>query len=108
MIRCEPAKGGKVKVTFVLPATEPGGKVSVVGDFNDWEDGATTLRKRGDTRSASVTLAGGRRYAFRYRTAAGEWFNDDGAHGYEQGDFGADNSIIDLIDGSAIDLSGAG
>ncbi len=96
MIRCESAKSGKVKVTFVLPATEPAAKVSVLGDFNEWKEGATTLRKRGDSRSASVTLEGGRRYAFRYRTADGEWFNDDAADAYEQGDFGVENSIIDL------------
>ena len=98
MIRCEPTKGDKVKVTFVLPADAPAGKVSVVGDFNGWDESATTLRKRGETRSANVTLDAGRRYAFRYRTADGEWFNDEAAHSYERNDFGGDNGIIDLTD----------
>ncbi|HEX7165761.1 MAG TPA: isoamylase early set domain-containing protein [Acidimicrobiales bacterium] len=100
MIRCEPAKGDKVKVTFTIPADEPAGKVAVAGDFNGWDPSATTLRKRGDVRSATVTLEVGRRYAFRYCTPDGEWFNDDGAHSYEANEYGDDNAIIDLTDGA--------
>lgn len=100
MIRCEPVKGeaDKVKVTFTLPADLPEGKVAVAGDFNDWDDAGTTLRKRGEKRSASVTLEAGRRYAFRYRAADGSWFNDEAADAYERNEFGDDNSIIDLTD----------
>ena len=98
MIRCEPVKGGdKVKVTFSLPADQPDGKVAVAGDFNDWDPTATTLRKRGDKRSVSVTLDAGRKYAFRY-CVDGVWFNDESAHAYEPNDFGDDNAIIDLTD----------
>lgn len=101
MIRCEPAKGeaDKVKVTFVVPA-DAADKVAVAGDFNGWDPSATTLRKRGDVRSASVTLDAGRRYAFRYCTPDGHWFNDEQAHGYERNEYGEDNSIIDLTDGT--------
>lgn len=98
MIRCEPVKGDKVKVTFTLPADEPSGTVAVAGDFNDWDTSSTTLRKRGDKRSASLTLEPGRRYAFRYRAADGSWFNDEAAHGYERNDYGDENAIIDLTD----------
>jgi len=101
MIRLEPARGDKVKVTFQLPADQPEGKVTVVGDFNDWDPNSTALRKRGDSRSVSMTLDPGRRYAFRYRTATGEWFNDESAHAYERNEFGDDNAIIDLTDGAA-------
>ena len=103
MIRCESTKGDKVKVTFTLPADQPDGKVAVAGDFNDWDPSATTLRKRGEKRTATVTLEPGRKYAFRYRTADGRWFNDDGAHAYERNEYGEDNAIIDLTDG-VIDL----
>lgn len=96
MIRCDTAKsGGKVKVTFVLP-TEIGGPASVVGDFNDWDPSATRLRKRGDTLTASTTVEAGRRYAFRYLLKDGRWLNDDAAHAYEPGQFGEENSILDL------------
>ncbi len=98
MIRCEPAKGDKdkVKVTFSLPAEEPAGKVAVVGDFNGWDPSSTVLRKRGETRTASVTLDQGRRYSFRYCTSDGRWFNDEAAHAYERNEFGDDNAVIDL------------
>lgn len=97
MIRRAPVKGGEhVKVTFVLPV-DGNGKVAVAGDFNDWDPSATVLRKRGESRSASVTLGAGHRYAFRYvDVAAGRWFNDEAADGYERNEFGEENSILDL------------
>jgi len=98
MIRCETVKGGKVKVTFSLPVGGPEGKVAVAGDFNGWDPSDTTFRKRGDERVASVTLEPGRRYAFRYRSADGSWFNDESAHAYEANEFGDDNAIIDLTE----------
>lgn len=101
MIRCEPAKGDKVKVTFSLPAEDPAGKVTVAGDFNDWDPSSTPLRKRGEVRTASVMLDPGTRYSFRYRTADGEWFNDEAAHAYERNEFGGDNAVIDLTDAAS-------
>lgn len=97
MIRREPLNGGEqVKVTFVVPANGSG-KVAVAGDFNGWDPTVTVLRKRGDNRSASITLGTGQRYAFRYfDVAAGRWFNDEAADAYERNEFGEDNSILDL------------
>lgn len=99
MIRREPVKGGEqVKITFVLPVNGSGnGKVAVAGEFNGWDPSATVLRRRGDNRSASVTLGAGQRYAFRYvDVATDRWFNDDEADGYERNEFGDENSILDL------------
>lgn len=101
MIKRAPLNGGsKVKVTFVLPVNGDGTtKVAVAGEFNDWDPAATVLRKRGESRSASVTLDPGSRYAFRYvDTASDHWFNDDAADAYERNEFGGENSIIDLTD----------
>lgn len=100
MIKRAPLNGGnKVKITFVLPA-ESSTKVAVAGEFNGWDPAATVLRKRGESRSASVTLDAGSRYAFRYVEATeGHWFNDDAADGYERNEFGSENSIIDLTNG---------
>jgi len=99
VIRREALKGGaQVKVTFVLPVDgAANGKVAVAGSFNGWDPAATVLRKRGATRSASVTLEAGERHAFRYvDLAAGRWFNDDTADGYERNEYGEENSILDL------------
>ena len=100
MINCERKRDGKVKVTFRVPGDVSAGKISVVGDFNDWAPGANPLRRSGDARTGSVTLDGGRRYAFRYLGEGGEWFNDQDAHGYEHNEYGETNGVIDLTDGN--------
>jgi 1,4-alpha-glucan branching enzyme len=69
-----------VRVTFVLPAEEPAGPVSVVGDFNDWNPYAHPLRKRTNgTRSAVVKVPAGSKLHFRYLAEGGRWFDDDTA-----------------------------
>ena len=93
-------KTGETKVTFVLPADhEHAGKVSVVGDFNNWDPAALVLKKRSNnTYSASVNLPTGEKFSFRYRTEGEVWFNDEAADQYELGDAGEDNCIIsDLV-----------
>lgn len=97
IIREATRKGDKVKVTFVLPNDSPG-DVFVAGEFNAWNPGATLLRRRGDVRSASLTLTAGRRYAFRYY-GDGRWFNEEKADDYEPNDSGETNGIVDLTDG---------
>ena len=106
MILREPTRrGDQVKVTFVLTDDEiaaaswAGGDedadVFVAGDFNSWNPGATLLRRRKQTRRASLTLAAGRRYAFRYYRQ-GHWFNDQDADGYERTEYGEKNCVLDL------------
>ena len=70
-------KGDKVHLTFVLPADEPQGRVSVVGDFNEWTPGMHTLVKRSNgTRSVKVAVPPGASYEFRYLGERGLWFDD--------------------------------
>jgi 1,4-alpha-glucan branching enzyme len=76
----KPTRSGEVRVTFALPATEPAGAVSVVGDFNDWDPYAHPLRKRGNgSRSAVVTIPAGATLHFRYLAEGGIWFDDETA-----------------------------
>ncbi len=76
----KPTSSGTVRVTFVLPATEPAGAVSVVGDFNDWNPYAHPLRRRANgIRSAVVTAPAGATLRFRYLAEGGVWFDDDTA-----------------------------
>jgi 1,4-alpha-glucan branching enzyme len=97
MIQCEPAKGdGQVKVIFALPVDGTDERVSVVGDFNDWDPVATPLARRRAMLRASVVLEAGRRYAFRYLADGGRWFNDDEADDYQANDFGGSDSVLDL------------
>jgi 1,4-alpha-glucan branching enzyme len=70
-------KSGKVHLTFVLPADQPAGRVSVVGDLNEWTPGVHTLVKRSNgTRSVKVAVPPGASYEFRYLGEGGLWFND--------------------------------
>ena len=96
MIKQTPVKGSKkVKVNFVLPKESAAGKVSVVGDFNDWDPFAHPLRPRSNgTRSVAVTLPRERRFAFRYLDESGRWHDDAAAHGYEENGVGGVNSVL--------------
>jgi 1,4-alpha-glucan branching enzyme len=76
----KPTRGGTVRVTFTLPAREPAGAVSVVGNFNGWDPFAHPLRKRSNGgRSAAVTVPAGATLHFRYLAEGGHWFDDDTA-----------------------------
>lgn len=76
--KSKPDDGGIVRVTFVLPADEPAGAVSVVGDFNDWNPFANPLRRRANgTRTAVVRLQVGSNCHFRYLADGGLWFDDE-------------------------------
>jgi 1,4-alpha-glucan branching enzyme len=96
MLKREMVKNSnQVKVTFIVPNDPNQGRVSVVGDFNNWDPAATPLVKRANnTRSASVSLPPNRRYAFRYYTADGSWFNEEAADAYEPNEHGSENCII--------------
>jgi 1,4-alpha-glucan branching enzyme len=80
-----PGRDGTVRVTFALPIDEPGGPVSVVGNFNDWNPYIHPMRKRANqTRSAAVTVRAGSTLHFRYLAEGGVWFDDetvDAQHG---------------------------
>ncbi|MCX4546410.1 isoamylase early set domain-containing protein [Streptomyces sp. NBC_01565] len=75
---------GHTQVTFVLPADDPDGAVSVVGDFNHWNPAAHPLEPQGDgTRAASVSLPAHGSHAFRYLAAGDYWFNDEQADAHD-------------------------
>ena len=96
MIKQSPVKGkDQVKVSFILPSDAVTGKVSVVGDFNDWDPFAHPLRPRSNgTRSVAVTLPAQRRFAFRYLDEAGRWLDDDTAQDFEPNGVGGVNSVV--------------
>jgi len=74
----KPGRNGTVRVTFALPADQPSGAVSVVGDFNGWDPFAHPLRRRANgTRSAAVTVPVGTMLRFRYLAEGGIWFDDE-------------------------------
>jgi 1,4-alpha-glucan branching enzyme len=79
MLRRTKLFGRKTRVTFALPADQPPGTVSVVGDFNGWQPGRHALVPRRDgTRTISVILPPGV-HRFRYLATGDLWFDDDTA-----------------------------
>lgn len=93
-------KSGSIcRVTFRLPAqAAPGAKtVTIVGDFNGWNERSTPMRKlkSGDF-TLTIPLKAGRSYAFRYLIDGTRWENDWMADGYETNPHGTDNSVVVL------------
>ncbi len=76
----------QVKISFALPEDHPqAADAYVAGSFNDWDPTADPLiRRNNQTYSAVVTLDKGERYAYRYVSGDGEWFNVGDADAYEE------------------------
>lgn len=84
-----------MKVTFSLPQDDPPGAVSVLGDFNDWDELSHPMKKRSNgTRSVVVEMEAGRDYHFKYLGEDGTWFNEDDADLYEANEYGEVNSVL--------------
>jgi 1,4-alpha-glucan branching enzyme len=81
------AVADEVHLTFVLSHEHHDGKVSVVGDFNDWTPGMHTLMRRSNgTKSVRVTVPAGAAYRFRYLGEGGRWFDEADADAREHED----------------------
>lgn len=96
MISKQYAKNNKTaKVTFELPADSAVAKGALLGDFNNWDNTATPLKRRKDgTLYATVSLEAGREYRFRYLTDEGAWINDPAADAYADNPFGSTDSVV--------------
>ncbi len=89
--------GSKCKVTFTLPgeAASDAGKVTIVGDFNNWNAAESPMKKinNGDF-EITLNLACGREYRFRYLIDGNRWENDWRADKYVPNNFGAEDSVV--------------
>jgi len=85
------------KVTFRLPCNGAleAEMVTVVGEFNNWDEQATPMKrqKNGDF-TVTVELETGREYRFRYYLDGKKWENDWCADRYEQNPFGGHDSVV--------------
>jgi 1,4-alpha-glucan branching enzyme len=89
-------KSGRIcRVTFELPADVKAKRVSVCGEFNDWNPKAHPLKSRKDGRfSTTISLEAGREYRFRYLLDGTKWENDWEADKYAPNEFGTEDSIV--------------
>jgi 1,4-alpha-glucan branching enzyme len=83
------------KVTFYLPAAVKAETVHLVGDFNNWDEHSTPMKKLKDDRfTVMLELESGKEYQFRYLVDQSEWHNDWEADKYVPNPFSGDNSVV--------------
>lgn len=86
---------GYVPVTFEMPASLWAEKVSLVGDFNNWDPHTLPFqRMRNGVWRITLDLPARRRYEFRY-LIDGRWCTDYHADGCTENSFQSLNSLID-------------
>ncbi len=85
----------KCKVEFVLPEglSANAQQAFVVGDFNDWDESATPMEKKGKVYKVTVDLALDSEYQFRY-LVDDAWHNEWEADDYVPNPFSGDNSVV--------------
>jgi 1,4-alpha-glucan branching enzyme len=89
----------KCKVTFSLDKNDvkSAKHVCVAGDFNNWDVESTPMKKVKDGEySASVELANGNEYQFKYVLDGKEWINEPEADKFVPNAFQSKNSVVIL------------
>ncbi len=88
--------GKSVRVTFELPSAIWAERVTLVGDFNNWDTTRDEMRQSRSDGNWRITLelAAGREYQFRYLVNGRDWHNDWHADKYASNEFGTDNSVV--------------
>jgi len=70
----------QARITFILPADEPAGAVSVVGSFNDWTPGEHELAPDGNgQRSVTISVPYNAAIHFRYLASNDVWIDEPDA-----------------------------
>lgn len=82
------------KVTFSVPAEWAEKNVKLVGDFNNWDKEADSLKKKKDKWEVTMRLKPENTYRFKYLIDGEEWVNDDAADSYVANDFGTEDSVV--------------
>jgi 1,4-alpha-glucan branching enzyme len=97
MIKGPGARPGSAVVTFELPASVTAVTANVCGEFNGWSPTALPLSRGADGGwQATIELATGRIWRFRYLLDGEHWENDWAPDGYLPNDFGGHDSVVDL------------
>ena len=87
--------GQSCRVTFELPAEVDARKVSLCGEFNNWNPEKHQLKRRKDgSYSITISLEPGNSYRYRYLINDNRWENDWAADSYTSNEFGTEDSVI--------------
>jgi 1,4-alpha-glucan branching enzyme len=92
----ELADGENVRVTFEMPSGVWAERVTLVGDFNDWNTSEHEMHQARSDGNWRITLIlpKGREFQFRYLVNGRDWHNDWHADRYVPNKFGTDNSVV--------------
>ena len=86
---------GKVLVTFEIPGTIWAERISLLGDFNDWDpDSLPFQRTREGDWQIELELEAGRKYSFRYLLDGEHWRDDWHADSHVPNPHGGYNSVV--------------
>jgi len=81
------------KVTFKFRTDAK--QVSLLGDFNGWDETATPMKRDKDgTFSVTIELESGYHQQFRYLADGHIWLNDEAADMYVVSSLGSENSVL--------------
>jgi 1,4-alpha-glucan branching enzyme len=90
--------GPTCKVTFNLPkeAVPEARSITIVGDFNNWSETDTPLKKlKNGTFTVTIDLQRDREYQYRYLVDSTKWENDWNADKYVPTPYGdSENSVV--------------
>ncbi len=87
----------KCRVTFKYPNPELASTAAIAGDFNEWSQTETPMKKlKNGSFSVTISLDTGNSYSFRYILDGKTWVNDPDADGYVRNEHGEDNSVVEL------------
>jgi 1,4-alpha-glucan branching enzyme len=92
--RRSPRKG-KVLITFEIPGTLWAERITLVGDFNNWDRDSLPFQvnRQGDWQ-IELELDEGKEYSFRYLLDGRDWRDDWQADKFEPNPYGGYNSIV--------------
>ena len=85
----------KVTFRFTNEIAQGAERVTLVGDFNNWDEGALEMKKlKSGEFTSLIELEKGKSYQFRYLVNGKDWYNDLEADSYVTNSFGAENSVV--------------
>ncbi|PKO21603.1 MAG: glycoside hydrolase [Chloroflexi bacterium HGW-Chloroflexi-1] len=87
---------GKVSVIFEMSAEIEAETLALVGDFNDWDQTATLMKRRKDGSWARNLRLDPGTYRFRFLADGVTWHNAWDADRYEPSGMGGDNSVVEI------------
>lgn len=95
-LRAEALGSGRWRVTFFLDSTTSAERVFVAGTFNDWDPGATELRRGADGRWRTELEVDSGRHLYKFVLDGERWVPDPANGARERDGHGGDNSVLAL------------